>query len=182
MKQFIVFTCLAIVLAGCNNTGLDKKETASVEEKSAPVTELKLPFPLEKPYKNWQTGSNENVVAAMNSLKDFVDNDFTALAATLGDTVELSFDYYHDKLSRDSAIIMFIEQRKMYNDLKITMYDYESVISADKKDEWVTLWYKQAWKDAKGKADSLNIIDDCKMKDGKMIALDEKIQHYPSKK
>ena len=72
--------------------------------------------------------------------------------------------------------------RPMYGDLTINMQDYESVISADKQVEYVTLWYKQAWKDEKGKADSMNVIDDCKMKNGKMISLDEKVQHYPAKK
>ena len=77
---------------------------------------------------------------------------------------------------------MFTNIRNDYHDLVITMDDYVSVISADKKTEWVTLWYKQAWKDAKGKADSLNITDDCKIVNGKMAVLDEKIQHFQAKK
>ena len=85
-------------------------------------------------------------------------------------------------MSRDSAIKMFTAQRAIYNDLTINMYDYESVISADKKDEWVTIWYKQKWTNEKGVADSLAVINDIKMKDGKMIELDEHIQHYPVKK
>lgn len=183
MKQFIAIICLAVVLGSCNNADQDKKETTGpVEEKTAAVADVKLPFALEKPYKNWQMGSTGNVVAAMTALKTFVDKDFTGLAAVIGDSLEVHFDYYQAKLSRDSAIKMFMNQRKMYNDIVITMSDYESVISADKKDEWVTLWYKQAWKDAKGKADSLSIIDDCKIQNGKMIELDEKIQHYPAKK
>jgi hypothetical protein len=62
------------------------------------------------------------------------------------------------------------------------MQDYVSVISEDKKDEWVTLWYKQTWKDEKGKVDSMYCADDCKIKNGKMIKLDEKVQHFPAKK
>ncbi len=34
------------------------------------------------------------------------------------------------------------------------MEDWESVISKDKKEEWVTLWYSQKWEDMKGKTDS----------------------------
>jgi hypothetical protein len=182
MKQFIVIFCLGVALASCNNAATDKKESGTTAVKSESATGVKLPFPLMTPYKNWQTGSNENVVAAMGALKAFVDSDFTGLAALTGDTLDVRFDYYHAKLTRDSAIKMFINQRTMYKDLTITMYDYESVISEDKKDEYVTLWYKQAWKNDKGVADSLGIIDDCKMKNGKMIELDEKIQHYPAKK
>jgi hypothetical protein len=59
------------------------------------------------------------------------------------------------------------------------MNDWESVISADKKDEWVTLWYKQIQTDKKGKTDSLGVVDDAKIVNGKIVLLDEKIQHYP---
>lgn len=182
MKQTIVIICLAVAFASCNNAETTKTGSDSTGTAVKPATEVVLPFKLDKPYQNWQIVNNENVVVAMNSLKTFVDNDFVAFAATLGDSLDIRLDNYHEKLSRDSAVSMFKAMRPMYKDLTITMYDYESVISADKKDEWVTVWYKQAWKDDKGKADSLNVIDDCKMQNGKMIVLDEKIQHFPAKK
>ena len=91
------------------------------------------------------------------------------------------FDYYQAKLSRDSAMKFFADARNMYNDLVVTMGDYVSVISADKKTEWVTLWYKQNWKDAKGVADSMNVVNDIRMENGKMVQLDEKVSHYQKK-
>jgi hypothetical protein len=179
MKKLIVIISLGISLASCNNAGNTASSgTDSAASKKAEVT---LPFKLERPYQNWQIGSTENAAAAMGALKAYVDKDFKALGSSLGDSIQLRFDYYHATLSRDSAVIMFTGQRAKYNDITINMYDYESVISADKKDEWVTIWYKQSWKDDKGVADSLAIIDDCKMKDGKMVELDEKVQHYPKK-
>lgn len=181
MKQLIVIFCLGIALASCNGEDKDNKESEPVEVKEAPVAEVKLPIPLERPYRNWQIGSTENVVAAMNGLKAFVDKDFNALAALTGDSLEMDFDYLHTKLSRDSAMKMFTSQRAMYTDLKVTMYDYVSVISGDKKEEWVTFWYKQSWKNEKGVADSMNVTNDIKMKDGKMIELDEKTSHFPKK-
>ena len=178
MKQFIAIICLTVTIAGCNNAST----TTSGTDSTATASETALPFKLDKPYKNWQIGSTENVVAAMGALKAFSDKDFKALANGLGDSVALKFDYFHATLSRDSTIAMFTAQRALYNDYVITMYDYESVISADKKDEYVTMWYKQSWKDAKGVADSVSVVNDCKMKNGKMIELDEKVQHYPQKK
>lgn len=182
MKQVIVIICLGIALAACNNTstttaGTDSTGAATVKTES----DVKLPYPLQNPYKNWQTGSTENVVAGMTALKTYVDKDFTALAATIGDSIYFDFDYFQAKMSRDSAIKMFTTSRAMYNDLVITMYDYESVISADKKDEWVTLWYKQSWKNDKGVADSLNVTNDIKIKNGKVIELDEKTSHFAKK-
>lgn len=183
MKQLIVVTCLAFAVASCNNDDKAKASSETTETKTAAAADIKLPFTLVEPYRNWQiVENNDNVIVAMNSLKAFIEKDYTALAATLGDSLQIRLDGYSETLSRDSAIKMFAAQRSMYVDLAVTMHDYESVISADKKDEYVTLWYKQTWKDEKGKADSMNIVDDCKMKNGKMIVLDEKIQRYPAKK
>jgi hypothetical protein len=183
MKQLLVIACLGFAVASCNNDDKNKTTAGTGETKTVMATDVKLPFPLDKPYRGWQImENNDNTIAAMNSLKAFVDKDYTAVAASFGDSIDIKFDGYAAKLSRDSAVKMLTAQRPMYGDLTITMYDYESVISADKKDEYVTMWYKQAWKDDKGKADSLNIVDDCKMKNGKMIELDEKIQHFQAKK
>jgi hypothetical protein len=66
--------------------------------------------------------------------------------------------------------------------MSIIMDDFESVISKDRKNEYVSLWYKQKWQDAKGVWDSLSVMDDLKIKDGKIASIDEKIRHYPKKK
>lgn len=181
MKQILLMAGLAFAFASCNNETKDASKD-SAETVTATAAAVELPFKLDEPYKNWQTGSTENAVAAMTALKTFVDKDFAGLAASLADSLDLRVDGFQQKMSRDSAISLFTNIRNGYNDLAITMYDYESVISADKKTEWVTLWYKQVWKDANGKADSLSIIDDCKMENGKMAVLDEKIQHFQAKK
>ena len=178
----MIITCLAFVFASCSNEEKDKTASATIETKRV-APDVTLPIPLAIPYRKWQImENNDNTIAALNSLKFFIDKDFTALAGTLGDSVQIRLDGYADKLTRDSVIKMFAAMRPMYVDLAVTMYDYESVISADKKDEYVTLWYKQTWKDDKGKADSMNVVDDCKMKNGKLIELDEKVQRFPAKK
>jgi hypothetical protein len=186
MKQTIVIFCLAIAIASCNNaapskTGTDSTATTTTTA-AAVATEVVLPFKLEQPYKNWQMGSNENVAVVMKALKAYVDKDFATLTSLTGDSLDVTFDYFHSKMSRDSATKFFTGGRAMYNDLVVTMNDYESVISADKKDEWVTIWYKETWKDNKGVADSASNINDIKLKDGKMIILNEMVSHYPKKK
>ncbi len=57
--------------------------------------------------------------------------------------------------------------------MEVKMQDWESVISKDKKQEWVTLWYTQKWEDMKGKKDSADIINDINIKNGKIVRLDE---------
>jgi len=181
MKQLMVITCLAFMLASCNDADKDNKDSGLTKAEDVPAAEVKLPIPLERPYRNWQLGSTENVVAAMNGLKTFIDKDYTAMAGTIGDSLELDFDNYQAKLSHDSAMNMFKAMRPQYNDLKVTMEDYVSVISADKTEEWVTLWYKQWWKNDKGVADSMNVTDDIKLKNGKMTGLYEKTSHFQKK-
>jgi hypothetical protein len=178
MKQIFVLFLLA-AFAACNNE--TKTTEPAAAEGGAPAAEVKLPFTLAAPYNNWSIGSNENVAIAMNGLKAFVDKDFDGLTSLTGDSIQLDFDLYQAKLSRDSAKAFFTNARGMYNDLKITMYDYVSVISADKKAEWVTLWYKQSWKDAKGVADSMNVVNDIRLENGKMLELNEKTSHFKKK-
>jgi hypothetical protein len=180
MKQIFVFFCVAFALSACNNADTKTAETPATDAAPA-AADVSLPYTLSAPYKGWSIGSNENVAAAMAGLKAFVDKDFTALAAATGDSVQLDFDYYQAKLSRDSAMKFFTEARNMYNDLTVTMHDYVSVVSADKKMEWVTLWYKQSWKNAKGVADSVNVVNDIRMENGKMVQLDEKVSHFQKK-
>ena len=183
MKQIFLVACLAFALAACNSETNDASKSDTKKEGNAKTADVELPFKLDEPYKNWQMGSTENAVAAMKSLKAFVDRDFSGLAATLADSVEVRLDNFQTKkMAHDSAVKLLIEMRGTYQDIKITMYDYISVIAADKSEEWVTLWYKQVWMDDEGKKDSLNVIDDFRMKGGKMAVLDEKIQRFQMKK
>jgi len=62
------------------------------------------------------------------------------------------------------------------------MGDYESVISKDKKEEYVTLWFKEIVTDKSGKTDSLAYVADLKIENGKITELDEKTRKYPVRK
>ncbi|MFY7840252.1 MAG: hypothetical protein ACOVP7_08240 [Lacibacter sp.] len=180
MKQILAFLCMALAITSCNNSQEKTAETTTTDAPAA--AEVTLPYTLSSPYHNWAIGSTENVAAAMAGLKAFVDKDSAALAASIGDSLELNFDLLQTKLSRDSAMKFFADARKMYNDLKVVMHDYVSVISADKKTEWVTIWYTQSWKDAKGVADSVQVVNDIRMSNGKMVELDEKSSRFQKKK
>ena len=91
-------------------------------------------------------------------------------------------DYYRGKLPHDSLTSFLNGSYTDYNDVKIEMHDWESVISADKKEEWVTLWYKQKWVNPKGVADSANMINDAKIENGKIVIFGEYVQHFPEVK
>ena len=86
------------------------------------------------------------------------------------------------KLSKDSLKAIFVSSWKDRASLKVDMHDFESVISKDKKEEYVTLWYTEINTDKKGKMDSVAIINDLKISNGKIVSLDEAIRHFPIKK
>jgi hypothetical protein len=182
MKQIMLIAGMAMLMAGCNSGDKDKTKTDSGDTKTAAAADVQLPIPLERPYRNWQIGGTENVVAALNGLKAFIDKDFAAMAATIGDSLAVDFDNYQEKMTRDSAINWMKAGRAMYQQLKVNVYDYVSVVSADKSEEWVTLWYKQVWTDAKGVTDSASIINDIQLKNGKMVRLEEKASRFMVKK
>jgi hypothetical protein len=184
MKQLIFFSLLALCFVGCN----DKSKTTDVSTSdttkmaSAPSDDLVYPYTLEQPYQDWQPGDKNHAVTAMKSLKAFETGDIEGAMAGFGDSVEVKFDYYQAKMSHDSLRRFFTNERAKYSSMTIKMGDWESVISKDKKVEYVTMWYKQIWTEKNGKTDSLAVIDDAKMVNGKIVELDEKIQHYQAKK
>jgi hypothetical protein len=186
MKKMLVISCMAIFAMACNNNDAktantaDSTGTAKMEATKAPLPEM--PFKLDRPYQNWQPGNPQNAVVAMTGLKAFIDGNMDACVASFGDTVELRFDNYFAKLSNDSLRKDFTKQRSAFNSIEIKMNDWESVISEDKKEEWVTMWYKQINTYKNGKVDSMGVVDDCKIVNGKVVVLDEKIQHLPAKK
>jgi hypothetical protein len=65
------------------------------------------------------------------------------------------------------------EMAKTMKNLKLKVTDWESVVGKTKKEEWVTVWYIQSWTDAKGKADSIQLVNDMQIKAGKIVQLDE---------
>ncbi|HNL65444.1 MAG TPA: hypothetical protein PKL81_10145, partial [Ferruginibacter sp.] len=140
------------------------------------------PYQLDNPYKDWHPGDQKHAVTAMNALKAFENGDIAASMASFGDSINIRFDNFYQKFSKDSLTKFFTEERAKYNSVKIYMGDWESVISKDGKTEYVTMWYKQITTDKTGKTDSIAVVDDCRIMNGKIVELDEKIQRIPAKK
>jgi soluble cytochrome b562 len=183
MKKAFFFAAITILMISCNNKGETTTSTADTTKTTVSDSkDLVYPYTLEEPYKDWQPGDKQHAVTVMKSLKAFETGDVDGAVAAFGDSVDLRFDYFHAKLSNDSLKKFFTAERAKYSSITIKMGDWESVISSDKKTEYVTLWYKQIWTDTKGKIDSIGVIDDAKIVNGKIVELDEKIQHYPAKK
>lgn len=189
-KLLFIFSITLFALSCTNNETKDAKtgdstKTADTKMAGPAAEKLDLPYTLDHPYAEWQPGNEQHAVTVMKGLKAFETGDIASCMASFGDSVWIGFDYYQHTLSKDSLKAFFTQSRAMYSSIKIKMQDWESVISADKKAEWVTLWYKEYTTDKKGVIDSVSVVNDAKIEKGKVVILDETTQHLgppPAKK
>ena len=171
MRKLLTIAVMATIIFSCKNAE-DKKEATS---------DITYPYSLEKP-DNWDIGSKENTLLVMNALKAFEDNKVEDCLSYFADTVRWRADYMDQTLSKDSLRVAMTNLRNSIQAVQVKMGDFESVISKDKKDEWVTLWYTEIVTDKTGKTDSLAMVNDIKVSNGKIVELNESVRHFPTKK
>lgn len=173
-----MIVCIVLLIACNNSTGSKETKEAATEPASAEKIDYAY-MPSGHAPDNWDMGDQKNIALVLKSLKGFETGNIDEALAAFADSVWWSSDYFDQKISKDSLRAMFTEGWKNMTSVKIVMNDYESVISKDKKDEWVTLWYKQIVTDKKGKVDSISVVDDAKIENGKITVLDEKSRKFP---
>jgi hypothetical protein len=173
MKKLFFIFLGAMAFSSCNNQSSDSTEaTTDSSAKVAATEKVNYPYTIDHP-DYWNIGSPENTMVALSALKAYENGNIPETLKYFGDSVHLQFDGLDKTIAADTLRLIFTNNRKMYKTYSIKMDDWESVISKNKKEEWVTLWYRQKWEDMNGSKDSLDVIDDLKLKDGKIIRLDE---------
>lgn len=173
MKQ-LTLILLAGILFSCNNASTDKKDGTkdTAASTSTATTATHYPYTIDHP-DYWEIGSTENTQAALSALKAWEEGKLDESIKYFADSVQVQFDGLDKKMSNDSLKAFLTAGRNSYKTIKIKMDDWESVISKDKKQEWVTLWYKQNWETPKGVKDSFAVVNDMKLKNGKIVELVE---------
>jgi hypothetical protein len=172
MKK-LTFIFLTALACSCNNTQTATKDAAKDTAAAAPTaTPVNYPYTIEHP-DNWEVGNTTNTMTSLSALKAWEDGKLDESLKYFGDSVRLQFDGLDKKMSNDSLKAILTRARNNYKTIKVKMYDWESVISKDKSEEWVTLWYSQMWETTKGVKDSADVIDDLQLKNGKIIRLSE---------
>ncbi len=185
MKKLMLIAVVAFIVLKCNNntesTEVTKGDSTAVNPSSSEKIDYAyLPLNHEPDY--WEKGDQKNIAIVLKSLKGFETKNVEQAIEPFADSVVWQVPGMDTKLSKDSLKRMFINDMKEIASIKIVMQDYESVISKDKKSEYVSLWYKQINTDMKGKADSMICMDDVKMSNGKIIELEEKVRPLGHKK
>jgi len=170
---------LAVILFSCSS---EMKDAKKEEPKTEPAENLTYAYSLkDRPNDNWDRGDQKNVVMVLNALKAFENNKIDEAVSYFADSVQFSADGINSKFSRDSMKVMLQNARGSLKSFEIQMEDYETVISKDKKSEWVSLWYKEKWTDSKGVTDSIFYMDDVRVSNGKITAIDEKGRKFPKR-
>ncbi|MEO5650756.1 MAG: hypothetical protein ABIR03_12640 [Ginsengibacter sp.] len=178
MKKLILIFFGGLALTSCNNKSTSTNEIVK-DTSAAEVSNQKMnyPYTIDHP-DNWETGSNDNTMNALMALKSYENGNVDETMKYFGDSVYVRFDGMDKKVSLDSLKAMFTKFRSGLKSLSVKMYDWESVISKDKKEEYVTLWYQEKWEDMKGNKDSAAMVNDFKMKNGKILELDQYTRKY----
>ncbi|MEO7309440.1 MAG: hypothetical protein ABIX01_03505 [Chitinophagaceae bacterium] len=176
VKQTLVATCAALLLFGCKET------TSTAASNDSIPAKMDYAYTIEHDADNWSPGDLKHVQTVLAGLKAYETGDIAGCVKTFGDSVDLKFSGWEAKLSNDSLKAYFTKNRAESKNITIKMDDWESVISKDKKTEFVSLWYKETMTDLKGKTDSMEVMDDLKIAGGKIVSLNEKERHFMAKK
>lgn len=179
MKRLLLLSCIAFFAISCN-TDADKSDGKTAAASSD--VKYDYAYTLDEPYKNWQPGDQQHVVTVQKSLKAWEAGDLEACMVPFADSVDIRFDGFRQKFSKDSLKTFLAAGRAGLSSVSIKMHDWESVISSDKKEQWVTLWYDETATDKAGKSETISMVDDVRIVDGKVTVLDQKIQRHPAKK
>ena len=171
-KQLLLLFVGGALFTSCNNAGSTATEATGDTTTSTVVAQpMNYPYTIDHP-DYWETGSTQNTMNALSSLKAWENNNMDESMKYFADSVHAQFDGFDKTVSNDSLRKLITPGTNMKNH-SVKMQDWESVISKDKKEEYVTVWYRQYTESTDGKKDSVDVINDLKMKDGKIIALDE---------
>ena len=191
MRKIIVFLFSSVLFTACNNTGTttadtkdsSKMDTGTSKMDASTADNEKIDFAYTtRDVSDWVPGDPHHAAMVMKALKGYETGNLNDTKQYFTDSVTFTGDGYKFKGTKDSLISAFSKDRARYKEFSILMYDWESVKSKARNEEYVTMWYKQRSTDMKGKKDSANYTDDVKIVNGKIAEIDSKIQHYPKAK
>lgn len=174
MKQIILFF-VTVCAISCNDSATVKDgaaATSKTAETTSSATKPNYPYTIPKP-DNWEIGNTSNTNTALSALKAWEDGKMDEAVKYFSDSVMVNFDGISKKMSNDSLKAFLNIGYNNSKNVKIKMSDWESVVSKDKSQEWVTLWYTQYNDTKQGGRDSIDILNDVQLKDGKIVRLDE---------
>lgn len=172
-SHLLFFSCL--VLFGCSSG--PTQEVAKTDSTAKKETYV---YPFTAKYSlNWQMGDEKNAVMVLNSLKKYIDGDVKGCFASFADSIEFIANKFHFAGKKDSLEAMMIPIRAQISSMSVQPDAWITTYYPDKNDTWVTIWSTETTTDKKGKTDSVYIVHDVLVKDGKIVQIDEKQRLFP---
>jgi hypothetical protein len=170
MKKNHLLFAVSVMFAACQQ----KTATEATITSTAPD----YPYQIKDP-DNWIIDTTHtNTLTALQVLKAFETMDTTIIKKHTADSVTFNYDGGIFKGTSSQFAASAYEMAKTMKDLKLKVTDWESVTGKTQKEDWVTVWYLQYWTDNKGKADSVQLVNDFQFKGGKIVQLDEYTRHF----
>jgi hypothetical protein len=175
LKQTPLLTFSYIIIFGCNSG--PNQEAAKTD---STVKKETLNYPFTPKYSlNWVPGDEKNAVLVLNSFKKYIDGDVKGAFAYFADSIEFIADKFHYAGKKDSLESIMTPMRAESRFMSLQPDAWITTYYPDKNDTWVTIWSTQKWTDKKGKMDSVYLVDDVLVKDGKIVQIDEKQRLFP---
>jgi hypothetical protein len=175
VKKSLFLVFLSVAFFGC---GSEPKNDEAKTDSTAKKEPLVYPF-TAKYSLNWQPGDEKNAVLALTSFKKYVDGDVKGAFDYFSDSIEFIMDKFHFVGKKDSLVAMMTPMRAQMASMSVQPDTWITAYYPDKKETWVTVWSTQTWTDKKGKMDSIYLVDDILIKDGKILEVDEKQREFP---
>ena len=168
-KQHLLLLLLPLFIAAC--------KPKATEAPAASTTTPAYPYTIKHPDYWMIDTSHTNTMVALTALKSFETMDTATIKKCFTDSIDFKHDGGEFKGTVSQFAKMAADMAATMKNMKIDMKDWEAVVSTDKKEEWVTLWYTQKWTGAKGVTDSIELVNDMQFKNGKIIKLNEYIRN-----
>lgn len=168
MKKYIFgIMLLSSVIIACNNT--DKKDQAITSSSSSSSGSITFPYKASYTTEFTQSGSDSDMLVALNSYKYWETGDMKALRSTMSDSVTFLLPSGWKFIGATDSLMKIISlYRDSLSSVSISMITWIKNYSAKDSTNWVNVWYKETDTFKTGKVDSAEYEDDNGMRNGKI--------------
>ncbi len=165
MQKLLFVFCLALFAMACNN---EKKETAENKEGAGAKQTVSFSMPIAYS-SSWEIGNPEYAAMIVKgSWKDWQDNKLGDMKSWVADTITAFLSDNVMVNGIDSLAARWNRGRATYTTVIDTVHAAISLVSTDKKENWVTVWAKEINTLADGKKDTTEVMETWRInKDGK---------------
>ena len=165
MQKLLFVFCLAVFAMACNN---ESKESAGKEEgtDAKAATTFSLPITYSSSFEIGDPAYAAMIV--QGSWKDWQDNKIGDMKTWVADTIVAFMSDNVMSVGRDSLAARWNRGRATYTNVIDTVYSAISMVSTDKKENWVLIWAKEINTSSDGKTDTTELMETWRInKDGK---------------